>query len=319
MLPTTECPLLKVISCGERIKHGDCPPQYEKMSVLIYTDNPTTGETGLVRRELINRGITVDYKAPWDIELPGFKAEYALTYVPSNMLHRGSTFELVHRMLILRHLEEKGLVVNPVDSMLNYSKEHLTLQLNKLGLPHPETLITENIESALQFTQSLLDQGKEVVLKPIALSRGTGVTKLSRIRSRKDLSQYLVWYTRNFAKGVYYLQEYIPNKGHDIRIFIIDGQVVGREMRSNPEDFRYNVAAGGSASQYNEDTYDELGIKVAEAAGLKITGLDILPREDGSPIVLEANCYPGYKALMETTGVQIYKLIADYFQSLLKA
>ena len=158
------------------------------MSVLIYTDNPTTGETGLVQRELINRGITVDYKAPWDIELPSFKAEHALTYVPSNMLHRGSTFELVHRMLILRHLEENGVVVNPVDSMLNYSKEHLTLQLNKLGLPHPETLITENIESAREFTQSLLDQGKEVVLKPIALSRGTGVTKLSRIRSRKDLT-----------------------------------------------------------------------------------------------------------------------------------
>jgi RimK family alpha-L-glutamate ligase len=289
------------------------------MSVLIYTDNPTTGETGLVQRELINRGITGDYKAPWDIDLPGFNAEYALTYVPSNMLHRGSTFELVHRMLILRHLEENGVVVNPVDSMLNYSKEHLTLQLNKLGLPHPETLITENIESAREFTQSLLDQGKEVVLKPIALSRGTGVTKLSRIRSRKDLTQYLVWYTRNFAEGVYYLQEFVPNKGHDIRIFIIDGRVVGREMRSNPDDFRYNVATGGSATPFEEDAYDELAIKVAEAAGLKITGLDILPREDGSPIVLEANCYPGYKALMETTGVPIHELIVDYFQSLLKS
>ena len=194
---------------GERIKHGDCLPEYEKMSVLIYTDNPKTGETGLVRRELKTRGINVDYKAPWDINLPGFKGDYALTYVPSNMLHRGSTFELVHRMLILRHLEENGVVVNPVDSMLNYSKEHLTLQLNKLGLPHPETLITENIDNAVEFTQSLLDQGKEVVLKPIALSRGNGVTKLSRIRSRSDLNQYLVWYTRNYAEGVYYLQEYI--------------------------------------------------------------------------------------------------------------
>ena len=185
--------------------------------------------------------------------------------------------------------------------------------------PHPETLITENIESAREFTQSLLDQGKEVVLKQIALSRGTGVTKLSRIRSRKDLTQYLVWYTRNFAEGVYYLQEFVPNKGHDIRIFIIDGRVVGREMRSNPDDFRYNVATGGSAAPFEEDTYDELAIKVAEAAGLKITGLDILPREDGSPIVLEANCYPGYKALMETTGVPIHELIVDYFQSLLKS
>ncbi|RLG96841.1 hypothetical protein DRO27_01350, partial [Candidatus Bathyarchaeota archaeon] len=96
------------------------------MSVLIFTDNPATGETGLVRSELKNRGIPVDYKAPWDITLPDFNPDYQLSYVPSNMLHRGSTFELVHRMLILRQLEEVGLVVSPVDSMLNYSKEYLS-------------------------------------------------------------------------------------------------------------------------------------------------------------------------------------------------
>ncbi len=260
----------------------------------------------------------MDYLAPWDIELPDFEPEYALTYVPSNMVHRGSTFELVHRMLILRQLEESGMVINPVDSMLNYCKEHLTIQLSKLGLPHPETLITESIESALGFASRLLDCGKEVVLKPIGLSRGVGVIKLSRIRTRRDLSQYLVWYTRNYAKGVYYLQEYIPNQGHDIRIFIIDGKVIGREKRFNRDDFRYNVAVGGSAVPYEEDIYDELALKVSDAVGLKITGLDILPREDGSPLVLEANCYPGYKALMKTTGVQVHKRIADYFCDLLK-
>ena len=287
------------------------------MSVLIFTDNPATGETGLVRSELRDRGIPVDYKAPWDITLPDFSPDYQLSYVPSNMLHRGSTFELVHRMLILRQLEEVGLVVNPVDSMLNYSKEHLTLQLTKLGMPHPETMITENVEMAMEFTNKLLNDGKEVVLKPICLSRGTGVTKLSKIRSREDLLQYMVWYTRNFSQGVFYLQEFIPNQGYDVRCFVIDGEVVGREMRSNPEDFRYNVAVGATAKPFDDDVYDELSIKVAESVGLKITGLDILPREDSEPIVIEANCYPGYTALMDTTGIQIHELIVDYFSRIL--
>jgi RimK family alpha-L-glutamate ligase len=197
--------------------------------------------------------------------------------------------------------------------MLNYSKEHLSLQLNKLGLPHPETMITENVERAMRFAEKLLNDGREVVLKPICLSRGTGVQKLSRIRSREDLLQYLVWYTRNFSQGVFYLQEFIPNKGYDIRCFVIDGEVVGREMRSNPDDFRYNVAAGATAEPFDDDVYDELSIKVAESVGLKISGLDILPSENGEPIVIEANCYPGYKALMDTTGIQIHELIVDYF------
>jgi len=288
------------------------------MSVLIFTDNPATGETGLVRSELKSRGISVDYKAPWDITLPDFNPDYQLSYVPSNMLHRGSTFELIHRMLILRQLEESGIVVNPVDSMLNYSKEHLSLQLKKLGLPHPETMITENVEGAMRFAEKLLNDGREVVLKPIRLSRGTGGTKLSRIRSKEDLLQYLVWYTRNFSQGVFYLQEFIPNKGYDIRCFVIDGEVVGREMRSNPDDFRYNVAAGAMTEPFDDDAYDELSIKVAESVGLKITGLDILPTEDGEPIVIEANCYPGYKALMDTTGIQIHELIVNYFSKIIQ-
>ena len=64
--------------------------------------------------------------------------------------------------------------------------------------------------------------------------------------------------------------------------------------------------------------YDELSIKVAESVGLKITGLDILPSEDGEPVVIEANCYPGYKALMDTTGIQIHELIVDYFAKILR-
>jgi RimK family alpha-L-glutamate ligase len=288
------------------------------MSVLIYTDNPVVAETALVLKELRSRNINTEYLAPWDITLPGFDPDVDIVYAPSNMLHRGTTFEMLHRLLILRELERDAVIVNPVDSMLHYSKEHLSIQLRKLDLPHPETIITENIELAYKFATRLLDEGKEVVLKPICLARGVGVMKLSRIRSREDLMQFLVWYIRTHGQGVYYLQEFIPNLGYDVRCFVIDGEVVGREKRSNPDDFRYNVAAGGSAEPFENPIYDELSVQVAEAVGLKISGLDILPTRNGDPIVLEANAFPGYKALMETTNIPIYELIVDYFEDILK-
>ena len=58
--------------------------------------------------------------APWDLTLPKIpKLEADLVYVPSNMFNRGSTFELIHRLLILREFERQvSEVVNPVDSML---------------------------------------------------------------------------------------------------------------------------------------------------------------------------------------------------------
>jgi RimK family alpha-L-glutamate ligase len=288
------------------------------LSVLIFTDNPGVQEVKLVAEELRRREIRVRLMTPWDFSLPNMpELDAGVVYAPSNMLHRGSTYELTHRLLILRELERNAVVVNPVESMLLYSKEQLTVRLSSLGLPHPKTIATENVEEAYNFSRELLEQGREVVLKPTCGARGVGVTKLSGIRRRDDLLQFLVWYTREHAEGVYYLQEYIKNLGHDVRCLVIDGRVVGRERRFNQKDFRYNVAVGGSAEAFNDPIYDDLSVEVAEASGLKICGVDVLPGEDGKPYVLEANCYPGYKALMEATGIPVHEKIADYLQSLL--
>ncbi len=284
------------------------------MEFLVFTDNPSTGETRLVLEELRGRGHRVEYLAPWDVLLPGFQPQMDAAYVPSNMLHRGTTFELVHRLLVLRRLEEEAPVVNPVDSMLVYSKEHLTLTLHRLGIPHPETLVTENLEEARGFAERLLGEGREVVLKPVCRARGLGVVKLSGIRSPGDLTQFLHWYSRAWGGGVFYLQEFVENRGFDVRLLVVGGEVVGREARSNPSDFRYNVAVGGEASPFTSPEFDELALKVAEALGLAITGIDVLPSSQGDPVVLEANCYPGYHALMKATGAPVPQRIADYLE-----
>jgi glutathione synthase/RimK-type ligase-like ATP-grasp enzyme len=275
------------------------------LTIIIFTDNPTVKETQLVLGELKERKIRHRFMAPWDLALPEFpKLDADMVYVPSNMFNRGSTFELIHRLLILREFERQvGTVVNPVDSMLIYSKGHLTVQLSNLGILHPTTLVTENIDKAHEFASGLLDAGKTVVLKPICRGRGIGVVRLDRIRSRSDLLQYLMWYNRSFGQGVFYL--------------VVDGEVVGREKRSNPQDFRYNVSAGGLAEPFDDPVYDELSIKVAEAVGLRITGIDVLPTSESGPYILEANCFPGYTALIEATGIPIHARIVDYFQSLM--
>jgi RimK family alpha-L-glutamate ligase len=283
------------------------------LSILVFSDNPGVEETQMVLRELRKREMDTDFLSPWHIHFPKFIDKYyGVVYVPANMLHRGSTFELSHRLMILQRLEKDSEVINHVDSMVQYSKEHLTLKLEEYGFPHPRTLITESIDEAITFSQNILDDGGEVVIKPIGRARGIGVIRLRSIWIRGDLNQYLAWYLRNQGQGVFYLQEFVPNNGYDIRCMVVGGEVVGREKRSNPEDFRYNVAAGGVAEAYNDPRYDELAVEVAEIVGLEITGIDILPSEEGDPYILEANAYPGYKALIESTGIEIHQIIADY-------
>jgi ribosomal protein S6--L-glutamate ligase len=146
-----------------------------------------------------------------------------------------------------------------------------------------------------------------VVLKPTCIL-GAGVKP--GIRRRDDLLQFLVWYTREHAQGVYYLQEFIPNLGYDVRCLVIDGKVIGRERRFNTKDFRYNVAVGGSAEAFNDPIYDDLSVEVAEASGLKICGVDVLPGQDGKPYCL-GKLLPGYKNL-SMTGIPVHEKIADY-------
>ncbi len=290
----------------------------ESLSILVFSDNPAVEETQLVVKELKKRGICTELLSPWNIHFPKFLTRnFDLVYVPSNMLHRGSSFEFIHRLLILRRFEESSRIVNSVQSMVNYSKEHLTLQLKKHGVNHPETLITENLESAKEFAVDGLQSGKEIIIKPICKARGVGVSRLNKVWENNQLDQYLLWYARKQGQGVFYLQEHIPNHGFDIRCLVVGGQVIGREKRSNPTDFRYNVAVGGNAEPYDCSRYDELAVSVAEIVGLDITGLDILPGIDKVDYVLEANAYPGYKALMETTGINIHEKIVDYLLSLL--
>jgi len=290
------------------------------LGILIFTDTPKIVETQLVVNEIEARGIPIELTAPWEVSMPDPPdIDADIVYVPNNMLNRGSTFELIHRLLVLENFERQaGTIINPLESILRYSKENLTCRLSRLGIPHPRTLITENVEQAYRFAADLLDAGQNVVLKPLCRGRGVGVTMLQDIRSRGDLLQFLAWYNRIHAYGVFYLQEFISNRGYDIRCLVIDGEVIGRERRSNPEDFRYNVSVGGQVEPFNDPVYDELAVEVTEAVGFKISGVDVLPGVDGSPYVLEANCYPGFTALIQATKIPIHKKIVDYFQNLMK-
>jgi RimK family alpha-L-glutamate ligase len=218
---------------------------------------------------------------------------------------------------MLEELERKAVIINPLMSLLRYSKEYLTLKAVADRYPHPRTFVTENIEKAFEFAAGLLDNGRDVVLKPICRARGTGVTLLSGIRRREDLMQFLTWYARSQGEGVFYLQEFIVNLGYDVRVFIVDNEVAGRMKRSNPQDFRYNASIGGLAEPFEDSVYDELAIRVAEANGLKITGVDVLPGKDGVPYILEANCYPGYAHLITATGIQVQNKIVDFFSRIL--
>ena len=84
----------------------------------------------------------------------------------------------------------------------------------------------------------------------------------------------------------------MPPLGHDLRVVVAAGDVIGAVKRVAPEpgEWRTNVALG--ATRFRADPSPaacELAIAAAAAIGADLVGVDLLPVGPGQHVVLELN------------------------------
>ena len=120
----------------------------------------------------------------------------------------------------------------------------------------------------------------------------------------------------NGLKARVIAQEFIKEaKGADIRVFIVDGTVVGAMKRQGKEgEFRSNLHRGGSA-EIIKLTIDEenAALKAARVMGLGVAGVDLLQSARG-PLILEVNSSPGLEGIESATGIDIAGKIIHYIE-----
>lgn len=112
------------------------------------------------------------------------------------------------------------------------------------------------------------------------------------------------------------VQEFIKEaKGADIRVFVVDGQVVGAMKRQAKEgEFRSNLHRGGSATVIQLSAEERAtAVKSAKKLGLGIAGVDLLQSERG-PLVMEVNSSPGLEGIEGATGIDIAGKIIEYVE-----
>ena len=116
------------------------------------------------------------------------------------------------------------------------------------------------------------------------------------------------------------LQEFIAESGGaDVRIFIVDDEIVGVMERTAKEgDFRSNLHRGGSSKVVPVSKAEaEAAIKAVQVLGLSIAGVDMLRSERG-PLILEVNASPGLEGIETTTGVDIAGKIISFVERIAK-
>jgi ribosomal protein S6--L-glutamate ligase len=217
------------------------------------------------------------------------------------MMPPGSLEQVVFRMDALHRVAAYGVPVwNPPRAVEAAVDKYLTLALlDQSGLPVPPTWTGQTASEALNAFDNL---GGDVVVKPLFGSEGRGLVRVS--------DRELAWRTLHALQrmgAVLYLQKMIRHPGHDVRIFVLQRQVLGAIRRfARSGEWRTNVSLGGRAEPAKLD-FDatRLALAAATALGAEIAGVDLVEDLERGLTILEVNAVPGWRALSKVTGVDV--------------
>lgn len=207
---------------------------------------------------------------------------------------------------IYRALEAAGsLVINRLGSLLDAQDKFRTSHLLKsAGVPTPRAAIAQSAAEAAAILRVM----GEAVLKPLAGSLGEGVERLSTGPQAERRA------ARRIARqGAVYLQQWVPNPGRDLRVFVVGGRVVGAVERvAKPGEFRTNIARGATPYpvRLSPEIADIAG-RAARALRLDYTGIDVILGTRG-PQVIEVNGNPAFDMIYRATGQDMAVEIARH-------
>ena len=112
-------------------------------------------------------------------------------------------------------------------------------------------------------------------------------------------------------------QEYIKSShGRDIRAYVVGNEVVAAMERYNDTDFRSNIANGGK-SRPIAISGEQAGMALAatKKLGMDFAGVDILFGDDGESFLCEVNSNAQFRALYETTGINITHALFEHIMN----
>jgi len=181
--------------------------------------------------------------------------------------------------------------------------------LTRAGVGIPKTTFTNFSKNVDHIVDSV--GGAPLVLKLLEGTQGLGVILVDSKNSAGSVMEAF-----NGLKTRIIAQEFIKEAGGaDIRVFIVDGEIVGAMKRQGQEgEFRSNLHRGGSANIIElTDDEAETALVAAKAMGLGVAGVDMLQSKNG-PLVLEVNSSPGLEGIEKATGTDIAEKIIKYVE-----
>jgi len=189
-----------------------------------------------------------------------------------------------------------------------------TMRLIRDSIPTPRTRLAFTPESALAAIEEL---GYPAVLKPLVGSWGRLISKVND----RDAAETILEHKDvlgTYMHSVYYVQEYVPKPGRDIRAFVVGDETIAAIYRAS-EHWITNTARGGKATKCPvTPQLNELCVRAARAVGGGVVAVDVLEAPEGL-LVNEVNYTMEFRNSIDTTGVDIPARVIDHVLGVARA
>ena len=113
------------------------------------------------------------------------------------------------------------------------------------------------------------------------------------------------------------LQRFINGPGDDIRILLLDGEVVAAMKRTPAAgDFRANAAQQATCVPWvPTDTEVAAARQAAAVTGCVFAGVDLMYDDTGQVFVIEVNAVPGWRAIEKTCRIDVPGRLLQWLES----
>lgn len=267
--------------------------EFEKQDIKIHVVNPQDVD------------IFVDRDDRKSIRVDGISRQLPDFVIPRT--GSGTTYFI---KAIIRHLERLGVILINGSESIDAVKDKLYSQqiLGQSNLPVPKTLLVKHpidvgfVEKSLNYP---------IIVKTLSGSFGAGVFL---VENRKQLKQLMRMAEITKPSYNIIIQEFIEDSyGKDLRVFVLNGKVVGCMMRqSTDDDFRANITRGGVGIPYQiTEEIEFLSGECARLLNLDIAGVDLL-FDNGYYKVCEVNSSPGFEGMDKYCKTNIAEQIVTY-------
>lgn len=213
------------------------------------------------------------------------------------------------RLEMLRVAEHSGIrVFSPAEKIIRLlDRLSCTVTLRNHKIPMPDTLITEDTETAFNIVKEF----GCAIFKPLFSTKARGMLQIKSKFDEQQIRRQIDEFKQNHQ--MMYIQKYIHLPGKDLGLVFLNGQYIGTYARvSQTDTWNTTINSGG---RYEPYTPSAEVIKIASKAQslfqMDYTTVDVAETEQG-PVVFEVSAFGGFRGALEGAGIDAASLYADH-------